>query len=206
MKDNSTVKMTKRKASNKFLNFLVGTDEPTAMPESSFGIDKPLLLFILLLLLTGSVMVFSASRAYAETHFGDPNYFIRLQSIWAVVGVIVMLLASCVPPSTYKKLTGLGYAVTAVLLLLVLILGFTAGGAQRWIGIGPFTFQPSELAKTMLILMLAKYFTTRTRCFFIPKKALRFSTALYILLSFSFFTPSLSCCKSISPVSLSSLP
>jgi len=159
MKNSNAVKIKKERRSNRFLNFLLEKTEPSEWEEASLGIDKPLLLFILLLLFFGSLMVFSASRAYAETHFGDPNYFIRLQSVWAVVGIIVMLLASRIPPATYKKFVGLGYAITAVLLLLVLILGFTAGGAQRWIGIGPFTFQPSELAKTMLILVLAKYFT-----------------------------------------------
>ena len=158
MKRNTAVKMTKPK--NKLFRTLFEKDGLSPSSEQSLGVDKPLLLYILLLLFTGSLMVFSASRAYAETHFGDPNYFIRLQTVWALVGVLVMLLASRISPAVYKRYTSFGYAVTAVLLLLVLVLGFTAGGAQRWIGIGPFTFQPSELAKTMLILVLAKYFSS----------------------------------------------
>ncbi len=129
-----------------------------AKKEASFGIDIPFLLWVLLLLAIGSMMVFSASRPYAETHFGDANHFVRLQALFALIGIIAMLLFSRIPPSVYRRYTYVGYGVTLVLLIAVLIFGSSAGGAKRWLSIGPLSFQPSELAKTLLILALARYF------------------------------------------------
>ncbi len=122
--------------------------------------DKVLLSLILLLLLCGSVMVFSASRSYAETHFGDADHFVRLQLLFVGIGLLVMLFVSHLSPRFFQKYTRVAYLVTVILLFLVPLLGVSAGGAKRWIALGPFSFQPSELGKTVLILSLALYFTT----------------------------------------------
>ena len=159
VKEKNRLKTKKdRKRNLLYRLFFSNTGEEAPLLEVG-GIDKALLLLVLLLLSIGSIMVFSASRAYAETHLGDANYFIRLQSVWALLGVGVMLIASRFSPRLYRKYARLGYAVTALFLVAVLVVGSAAGGAQRWLGIGPFSFQPSELAKTMLILALAWYFS-----------------------------------------------
>ena len=78
--------------------------------------------------------------------------------MWVVVGVGVMLL-SLLPSSRfwYSAAPSL-YALTVLLLLAVLAVGIAGNGAQRWIAIGPLTFQPSEFAKTTLILILSRYY------------------------------------------------
>ena len=123
------------------------------------GVDNFLLLTILILLAFGLIMVFSASYADAETRYGDSFYFIKRQSAMVVIGLVFMVVASRFPIRLYKTMAPVAYAVSAVLLVLVLFAGDTGGGAQRWIELGPLRFQPSEIAKYSLILTLAWYYS-----------------------------------------------
>lgn len=127
-------------------------------PRGCAHVDLPLLLAVLLLGVMGTVMIYSAGYAYAEVRYDDPAYFIRKQTVWLVIGIAVMLLGCRLRPALLEALAGVLYLVTLVLLLLVLVIGFTGNGAQRWIQIGPLTLQPSELAKLTLVLILAKYY------------------------------------------------
>lgn len=119
-----------------------------------------MLLTVIALGVFGSLMIFSASTAYAEIRFGDTFYFVRRQALWAILGILSMLLFSCLPLSRIKGYVPHLYGVTLFLLLLVPLFGAEAGGAKRWIALGPFTFQPSELAKTALVMVLAYYFSS----------------------------------------------
>ncbi len=124
------------------------------------GCDRVLLLLICTLILIGSIMVSSASFAYAESRYGDSTYFIRKQIFFVLLGFVIMLFVSRVPYALIKKVALPLYGVTVLLLLCTLAFGIAGNGAQRWIAIGPFTFQPSELAKLSLVLTLAYYFDT----------------------------------------------
>lgn len=117
-----------------------------------------LLILILVLVTLGSVMVASASYAYAESRYGDSGYFTRKQIFFVVLGILAMLVTSHLPTARLRRLAYPAYGVTALLLLATLAFGLTGNGAQRWISIGPLTFQPSELAKLSLVLALAAYF------------------------------------------------
>lgn len=120
--------------------------------------DTKLLLLILTLAFLGSLMIFSASTAYAEAHFGDAYYFLKRQAVFLMMGIAVMLIVSTLPADRLFRYAVPLFVGSLVLLALVPILGSEAGGAKRWIALGPFTFQPSELSKTTLILLLARYF------------------------------------------------
>ena len=109
----------------------------------------------------GSVMVFSAGSAYAEFRYDDKLFFAKRQVVWLTVGIAAMLIASRIKAETYIFLTPYLYAVTIILLVLVLIVGLNGNGAQRWISIGPLTIQPSEIAKMTLVMMLAYYFHSK---------------------------------------------
>ena len=124
------------------------------------GVDSFLLFTILILLAFGLIMVFSASYADAETRYGDSFYFIKRQCAMVVIGLAAMVVASRFPISFYKRVAPITYIISVLLLLLVLILGSTGGGAQRWIELGPIRFQPSEIAKYSLVLTLAWYYAT----------------------------------------------
>ena len=121
----------------------------------SFSIDKPMLAVILLLLLFGSVMVFSASMPYAKSNYGDEYYFVKRQIFWVAVGIFGMTSCAALPISFHKRYTApIGFTVAVICLILVL---FSGGGIKRWLNLGFFSFQPSELMKPMLILVLALY-------------------------------------------------
>lgn len=122
--------------------------------------DVTFILAVILVTLYGTLMVFSAGTAYAEVRYNDSAYFIKRQAVWLLLGFSVMYFTSRVEPSLYKKYTPHFYAVTTVLLILVLVIGFAGNGAQRWIAIGPLTIQPSEIAKLSMIMMLSFYFST----------------------------------------------
>ncbi|MBE6655325.1 MAG: cell division protein FtsW [Ruminococcaceae bacterium] len=121
-------------------------------------VDVKLLFLLLALSLIGSLMIFSASTAYAETRFGDAYYFIKRQSVWLILGLITMLLVCRISPTRFSRYALPIFLSAVFLLALVPFLGSEAGGAKRWLALGPFTFQPSELSKTALILLLARYF------------------------------------------------
>ena len=122
-------------------------------------LDVKLLSLLFALSLIGSLMIFSASTAYAETRFGDAYYFIKRQILWLLLGLFTMLAFSRIPSKYFSRYALPLFLGALFLLLLVPILGSEAGGAKRWIALGPFTFQPSELSKTALILLLARYFS-----------------------------------------------
>ena len=124
-------------------------------------IDLVFLLFVLTVAAFGTVMVFSAGTAYAQTRYGDAYYFIKKQSVWLIMGIGVMYLASHIPSRIFYKYTPHLYLFTLIMLVLVLIVGFVGNGAQRWISIGPLTVQPSEIAKLTLVMMLSRYFNDK---------------------------------------------
>ena len=129
------------------------------LPLDAPSVDYLLLTATVLLALFGTMMVFSSGYAYAKFRYGDEWYFIKRQSIWLFVGLVVMLLASHISPSLLRATSPALYVLTLLLLLLVLVIGFVGNGAQRWISIGPVTIQPSEIAKLTMVLMLARYFS-----------------------------------------------
>jgi cell division protein FtsW len=130
---------------------------PAPSPGRS-GLDPWLLGAVLLLTAGGLVMVYSASAVKAGAELHDPFYFLERQLLAAGVGLGALLLALRLGPRGAEKLAPAVLVLTVASLLLVLVpgIGTAAGGARRWIGLGPFHFQPAELAKVALVLWLAR--------------------------------------------------
>ena len=107
----------------------------------------------------GCVMVYSASKYSATVQYNNPYFYLKKQIIGVVIGLIGLVLCWLINHKIYKKFYWLFYIVGLVFLLLVFIpgLGKTSYGATRWIGIGSFTMQPSEVAKFCLVFFLAGY-------------------------------------------------
>lgn len=115
-------------------------------------------LFLLLIILTvGLVMLFSASYIFANTYYGNSYYFITKQAGFAVVGVALMLLVSKIDYHFIRKFAIPFYIIMVIFLVVMLILPPMVSGTsvKRWFSIGPINFQPSELAKFAVILLLA---------------------------------------------------
>ena len=125
--------------------------------------DSILYLSIAGLLLTGIVMVYSASAVYAMEEYNDSYYFIKRQAIWLALGGGLMWCASNLDYRQLQRLTYPALAVTFLLLLVVMIpgVGREISGARRWVSLGGWTFQPSEPAKFVLVLFIAKSLVKR---------------------------------------------
>ncbi|VYU05110.1 stage V sporulation protein E [Clostridium tertium] len=120
-------------------------------------IDYGLLCGILILLFIGIVMVYSSSSYYAlyQKDVYNSNFYFIKEITWAIVGIIGMLITMSIDYHTYRKWTPMLVVFTIVTLILVLFIGSNINGATRWIRLGPLSFQPSELAKYVLVLYLA---------------------------------------------------
>lgn len=125
------------------------------------GMDLTFFILVLALVAIGLVMVFSASYANASYRFDNPYYFVAQQARWAVIGVVLMIVISFFDYHHLHRLVPLFAIVTLVTLGITVVFKDTQivpnnNGAYRWIQIGSFSFQPSEIAKFTLVLLLAQ--------------------------------------------------
>lgn len=128
------------------------------------GVDKWLFGTVLLLVLFGLVMVFSASAVMARERFGSEYAFLSKQLIWAVAGLAAMVVTMRVDYRRYKH-PALVFSLMGFTTLLLISVFFLdrSHNTHRWIHAGGFSFQPSELAKPILILFLAYFLESRSK-------------------------------------------
>ncbi|ABG86726.1 stage V sporulation protein E [Clostridium perfringens] len=123
-------------------------------------LDYGLLYTIVILLAIGVVMVYSASSYFAMVNYNDSTAFLKKQALFAAIGFTAMIFISRCDYHKLKKLTGILFVITPILLVVVYLFPATKG-AQRWIKLGPFSFQPSELAKYAVVIILANIITNK---------------------------------------------
>lgn len=122
--------------------------------------DFILVITMLALVIFGIIMVFSASYYYSINEYGDPYYYLKRDIVWAVTGLIIMLVLAVLNYRVYEKFAVPIYGVSVILLLLLFTpLGVTRNNATRWIGVGEFTIMPGEIAKICAIIFVAWYFS-----------------------------------------------
>ena len=126
------------------------------------GIDKWLFGTVLLLVLFGLVMVFSASAVMAKATLGSPYAYVTKQAIWVLLGIIALFVLMKVPYRKYNnpKLIFPVMGITALLLMAVFVMP-GMNGAHRWVHIAGTTLQASELAKPVIVIFLAWFLQTR---------------------------------------------
>ena len=122
---------------------------------------RALTLVTLGLVAFGLVMVYSATSAAATLANGDPAYFLKRQAGYAILGLVLMVVASRLDYRVLRRVAPVLVVTTLVLLVAVLAAGQTVNGARRWLNVGPIVFQPSELAKLALAVWAASYLTRR---------------------------------------------
>lgn len=129
------------------------------MPGRNKGnIDFTLLVTVFILLAIGITMVFSASAASSYLKYNDSYLYLKSQGLYAIISIIAMFTLSKLDYKILGRYALLFVIVSFILLIAIFIpgLGYGAKGAMRWIKIGPMTMQPSEFAKTALIIFMAK--------------------------------------------------
>lgn len=113
----------------------------------------------------GLIFIFEASSVRSFSEYSNSFHYLKMQSIWAVLGIMVLIFFSFFD---YHKLYYLAFSfmmVTIILLILVLIpgIGNKVGGARRWFDLGFFNVQPTELAKFSVILYLSSWLVHKER-------------------------------------------
>ena len=117
--------------------------------------DLTFLFLVVGLLVTGLIMLFSASAPYASHYYSNSYHFISRQFMFAVGGFILMLIVSKIDYHVFKKFVWVITGVSIALLILVLVMPETKEGFKRWLNLGFIQFQPSEVAKFALIVLLS---------------------------------------------------
>lgn len=121
------------------------------------SIDIPFLGLTIALLTIGLIMLFSASYPYAYYYKDSSYYYFIRQILFAVAGLVAMLLMSKINYKILKAIYKPVFVVTIALLVIVLFHHTNVQNFKRWIPLGPVTIQPSDLAKFTIILTLAVY-------------------------------------------------
>ncbi len=121
--------------------------------------DFVLCITVLLLLALGLVMVLSASSPSSLADYGNSYHYFEKQAIFAVLGIIAMLILSKIDYRFYKRFYKIIYVASICMLLLVVIpkVGKSVNGAKRWAEIAGIRFQPSEFVKIGMIIFFATY-------------------------------------------------
>lgn len=127
------------------------------------GVDKWMFFVTSLLVVAGLAMVFSASAIVAQERFNSPYAYVGRQAGWGLLGVVAMLILMQINYKVYNSPRFIYPALCVTISLLVLVFFFhDSHNTHRWIRFGGmFTFQPSELAKPVLILFLAWFLSKR---------------------------------------------
>lgn len=128
--------------------------------------DKILLFCIFTLIAFGLIMIASAGVAYSQARFGDQYYFFKRQLVYGILpGMLIFYFFQKISYTYWKKVAVPFFLVSLVFLVLVFIpdVGLNMYGANRWIQLGPISFQPSEMAKLAVILYLASWMQSKGR-------------------------------------------
>jgi len=138
--------------------------------------DLSIVLLTVILVVFGTVMIFSASYYKSISDVGDPYVYLKRQIFWALVGFVVMWWFSRIDYHVW----GQNFYIIAPVVCLILLglvftpLGLTVNGATRWIGIGPVTVMPGELSKVGLIFFISGFYGRNS------KRVLSFASGVYL--------------------------
>lgn len=161
-----------------------------AQPSAQATPDMPMVLLTLALLLVGLVAISSASIEYAEWHFQNAWYHSQRHLIYLLAGIMAAVASYFVRPAFWQSSSWWWLFAALALLILVLIpgVGREVNGSQRWLPLGPFTLQPSELAKLAVVVYLAGYMVRREHEVrhewqgFLKPMAVLFATTLLLMI------------------------
>ena len=127
-------------------------------PASQRNYSDFVIIWVFMIVATGLAVLYSASSYIGYRDFSDPTFYIRKQLLMILLGAIVLFISMRIPLKSLQDFAPLLYLGSLLLLIAVFIpgLGKKAGGAARWINLGFFSLQPSDLARVSLLIMLAR--------------------------------------------------
>ena len=127
-------------------------------------LDKPLLILTILFAAIGLVMIFSSSSIAAVLQYKSTEYhFFYKQALVISVGIILSLIIYAIPTKWYKSLSLIGLGIIIIVLLGLKTYGQVTNSARSWFKIVGFSIQPSEFAKTVIILYLATWYGSKKK-------------------------------------------
>ncbi|KKC26810.1 cell division protein FtsW [Sphingomonas sp. SRS2] len=155
-------------SSSPFKRSRFGRGKRTPFARWFWEIDRVLLLLVTMLIGIGLIAVAAASPAAGVRYSGNgvtvaARHYFWMQLAWTVIAVPVMISVSALPVKVARRMALIGGCIFLVLLALVPIVGSTANGAQRWIGVGSAKLQPSEFLKPLFAVGMAWLFSLRAR-------------------------------------------
>src|SRR5947209_5358039 len=134
--------------------------------QTQYSVDYWLLALTAALLVFGLIVLYSASTVQSYNNFGNTTYYIKHQLLYGgLLGLIGMYVLSKIDYHIWKKLLPAMLFVSLFLLVIVKVpgLSFSANGASRWIRLGPILFQPSEIAKLVMVFYIAAWADKNSR-------------------------------------------
>lgn len=146
---------------SKLLNFKLPAE--LRVPKGTLPFDPMLMMSMLALMLTGLVMISSASMDVAAAKFGGPFFFIFRHALFVVAALLAVILLVRIPIAVWERFSVWLLFLGLLLLLIVLVpgIGREVNGSQRWIGLGSFNLQASEVAKVCMVMFIAGYLVRR---------------------------------------------
>ena len=123
------------------------------------NIDLILLISVIAISIFGITMIYSSSNIWAEYKFNDAFKYLKMQGLFLIVGIVLMIIISKIPYKYYLDKANIILVICFVLLILVLIpgIGKIRNGSRSWFGVGGLGIQPSEFMKLALIIFISKY-------------------------------------------------
>jgi rod shape determining protein RodA len=128
--------------------------------KSRRHVDWPVIAVTAALMVLGLATLYAAASSAVQDGLPRP---VVMQAGFMGIGAVAMLALAFVDSRVFERGAYVAYAAVVVMLVLVLIIGPVRGGSQRWLPLGPFNLQPSELAKLALVLACARYFASNLR-------------------------------------------
>ena len=158
----------------------------SALGNWFWTIDHVLLALVLVLIGIGLIAVAAASPAAAHRFSGGavhvaPLHFFWRQLMWVAVGLPVMVATSLLTPTQVRRIGMIGTPIGAGLLLLVLAIGTSVHGGQRWLALGPVQLQPSEFLKPLFIVATASLLALRFEDERLPALTMSFATLVCVV-------------------------
>lgn len=128
-------------------------------------LDKKLFISVIIMCIFGIIMIYSSSSIWADYKFNDPFKYVKAQSVFFIIGIIMTIIISKIDYKFYKTKSNIILLICFILLILVLIpgVGVIRNGSRSWFGIGSLGIQPSELAKVGLIIYVSKYLSNNVK-------------------------------------------